>query len=46
MKLSKQVPNDVRSSIVANYDGLKAYEHTEVHKSTNKLAISSNKPDR
>ena len=46
MELKTQTTYDVGTSNVTNYDGLKAYEHTELHKSSNKQAISSNKQDR
>ena len=46
MKLSKQSTNDVRSSNVANYDGLKPQDHTEFNTLAISNAISSNKLGR
>ena len=46
MKLSKQTSNDVRSSNVANYDGMKAQDQTELSILAISKAISSNKLGR
>ena len=43
MKLSKQSTNDVRTSNVANIDGLETQDHTEFKILAISKAISSNK---
>ena len=43
MKLSKQSTNDVRDSNVANYDGMKAQDQSELNTLAISNAISSNK---